>query len=123
MNRRPERKPIDHRYQDEIDQSWDSKLKEGDLCWVFHSVRGKIYGPYNFSYYTPLGAVAWGQSSGRNFGVKIRYSRGEVVCGSESLATQRLFVHKLIQASRLKVELGSVEKEVAELIEKLKGCQ
>lgn len=123
MSRRPEYKPSDHRYQYEIDQSWDPKLKQGDLCWVFNAARGKIYGPYNFSYYTPLGAVAWGQSSGRTFGVKIRYSRGEVVCGSESLATQRLFVHKLTQSSRLKVELEAVEKELAELMEKLKGCQ
>lgn len=118
MARRPENKPSDYRYQEEIDKSWDPKLKKGDLFWVFNKKTGKVWGPYNFSHYTYLGAVGWGKAN-TTFSVKVRYSRGEIVCGSEKVATERQILHKAFQYARLSVEAEELKKEIDQLVGKL----
>lgn len=60
MSRRPEYKPTDYRYQEEIDKSWNPQLKRGDDFWVFNQKTGKVWGRTNSA--TTL-------TSGRSVGV------------------------------------------------------
>lgn len=122
MSRRPEYKPSDYRYQEEIDKSWDPQLKRGDDFWVFNQKTAKIWGPYKFSHYTALGAVGWCDVPYHS-GVKVRYSKGEIVCATERIALTRQFIHKTSEYSRLHVQAEDMKKEVEELFAKLKGVE
>lgn len=119
MSRRPETRPSDHRYQSQIDKSWDPKLKRGDLFWVFNEKTGKIWGPYNFSHYTYLGAVGWVKTYCTQ-GIKVRYSKGEIVCGSELIALERQFIHKAVEYAKTQTLADTLRAEVEALNEKLK---
>lgn len=118
MSRRPEHKPSDYRYQEQIDKSWDPKLKRGDDFWVFNGKTAKIWGPYKFSHYTFLGAVGWCDAP--RGGIKVRYSKGEVVCATEEIALGRQLMHKALQYARLHIQAEDLKKEVEELSAKLK---
>lgn len=122
MSKRPDTKPHDYRFQSHIDKSWDPKLKRGDLFWVFNEKTGKIWGPYNFSHYTYLGAVGWCDVP-YNTGVKVRYSRGEVVCGSEEIALERQLLHKVFKYARLLSEAEDLKGEVEQLNNKLRDLR
>lgn len=119
MSKRPEYKPSDYRYQEEIDKSWDPKLKRGDLFWVFNKKTGKIWGPYNFSHYTHLGAVGWVKTYCTQ-GIKVRYSKGEIVCATEQIALERQLFHKALQYARTQTLVDQLRAEVVELNNKLK---
>ena len=119
MSKRPQVKPHDYRYQDEIDKSWDPELKRGDDFWVYNQKTMKIWGPYKFSHYTHLGAVGWYDVPYRS-GVKVRYSRGEVVCGSEAVALRRQAVAKAFLYAKMCRETEELKVEVEQLFEKLK---
>ncbi|QQG33396.1 hypothetical protein [Pectobacterium phage PcCB7V] len=81
MSRRPEYKPNDYRYQEEIDKSWDPKLSRGDDFWVFNQKTGRVWGPCKFSHYTYLGAVGWGnltpRSASRPATAKVKWFVGQ----------------------------------------------
>lgn len=119
MSRRPEYKPTDYRYQDEIDKSWNPQLKWGDDFWVFNQKTGKVWGPYKFSHYTNLGAVGW-CAVPYNRAVKVRYSKGEVVCATEELAIGRQLMEKAQEWSRTMLKAEDLKREVEALSLKLK---
>lgn len=119
MSKRPFKAPIDHRYQGQINKSWDPELKKGDKFWVFNEKTGKVWGPYNFSHYTYLGAVGWVKTY-CNQGIKVRYSKGEVVCATEQIALERQVFHKAMEYGRLLSEAEDLKKEVEALSVKLK---
>lgn len=119
MSRRPEYKPNDYRYQEEIDKSWDPKLERGDDFWVFNQKTGRVWGPCKFSHYTYLGAVGWGKSH-TTFSVKARYSKGEVVCGSEQIALERQIMHKALEYTRLTLQAEDLKAEAEAISQKLK---
>lgn len=119
MSRRPEYKPTDYRYQEEIDKSWDPKLKRGDDFWVFNQKTGKVWGPCKFSHYTFLGAVGWCDVPYRST-VKVRYSKGEVICATESLAIGRQIMEKALEWSRTTAKAEELKREVEMLSLKLK---
>lgn len=119
MSRRPEVAPRDHRYQDQINKSWDPKLQRGDLFWVFNEKTGKIWGPYNFSHYTHLGAVGWVKTYCTQ-SIKVRYSKGEIVCGTELIALERQFIHKAFEYAKTQGLADTLRAEVEALNEKLK---
>lgn len=119
MSKRPFRAPIDYRYQEQINKSWDPELKRGDLFWIFNEKTGKVWGPYKFSHYTYLGAVGWTEVP-RWYGVKVRYSKGEIVCASEQVALERQLFHKAIEFGRVNFRAEELKAEVGELSKKLK---
>ena len=119
MSKRPFRAPIDYRYQDQINKSWDPELKKGDKFWVFNEKTGKVWGPYNFSHYTFLGAVGWVKTHYCQ-SIKVRYSKGEVVCATEQIALERQLFHKAIEYGRTKALADQLMAEVEELSKKLK---
>lgn len=121
MTRRPEYKPTDHRYQEEIDKSWDPQLKRGDDFWVFNQKTGKVWGPYKFSHYTFLGAVGWCEAP--LGGIKVRYSKGEVVCATEALAIRRQLMEKAREWSRTTLKAEDLKREVEVLNLKLKEVE
>lgn len=118
MSKRPDSKPSDYRYQDSIDKSWDPKLKKGDDFWVFNEKTLKIFGPYKFSYYTPLGAVGW-CNIGYRTGIKVRYSKGEVVCATEKIAVIRQLVQKTRKYLDLCREADILKEDIEQLSSKL----
>lgn len=122
MSRRPEYRPTDYRYQEEINKSWDPQLQRGDDFWVFNSKTLKIWGPYKFNYYTPLGAVGWSDTPPRT-GVKVRYSKGEIVCATEQLATSRLLMAKVTEYSRVLMQEETLKSEIEALSRKLKEME
>lgn len=118
MSRRPEYRPTDYRYQEEINKSWDPQLKRGDDFWVFNQKTGNVWGPYKFSHYTFLGAVGWSESP--RGGIKVRYSKGEVVCATEALAIGRQVMEKAREWSRTMLLAEDLKREVEALNLKLK---
>lgn len=121
MTRRPEYKPTDHRYQEEIDKSWNPQLKRGDDFWVFNQKTGKVWGPYKFSHYTFLGAVGWCEYP--RGGIKVRYSKGEIVCATEALAVGRQLMEKAREWSRTMLLAEDLKREVEALNLKLKELE
>ncbi|AFH21257.1 hypothetical protein CR3_gp092 [Cronobacter phage CR3] len=122
MSRRPEYKPTDYRYQEEIDKSWNPQLKRGDDFWVFNQKTGKVWGPYKFSHYTNLGAVGWCDVP-YNSTVKVRYSKGEIVCATEALAIGRQLMEKAREWSRTTLLAEDLKREVEALSLKLKEIE
>ncbi|UTC25290.1 hypothetical protein P7_100 [Pectobacterium phage vB_PcaM_P7_Pc] len=122
MSRRPEYKPTDYRYQEEIDKSWNPQLKRGDDFWVFNQKTGKVWGPYKFSHYTNLGAVGW-RDVPYNSTVKVRYSKGEIVCATEALAIGRQLMEKAREWSRTTLLAEDLKREVEALSLKLKEIE
>lgn len=118
MSRRPEYKPSDYRYQDEIDKSWNPQMKRGDDFWVFNQKTGKVWGPYKFSHYTNLGAVGW-CAVPYNRDVKVRYSKGEIVCATEAIAIGRQIMDKAQEWSRTALKAEDLKREVEALSLKL----
>lgn len=62
MSRRPEYKPNDYRYQEEIDKSWDPKLEHGNDFWVFNQKTGRVWGGHA----NLVTTHTWVQSGGEN---------------------------------------------------------
>lgn len=122
MSRRPEYKPTDYRYQEEIDKSWNPQLKRGDDFWVFNQKTGKVWGPYKFSHYTNLGAVGWCDVP-YNSTVKVRYSKGEIVCATKALAIGRQLMEKAREWSRTMLLAEDLKREVEALSLKLKEIE
>ncbi|MGX4996046.1 hypothetical protein [Enterobacter hormaechei] len=122
MSRRPEYKPSDYRYQDEIDKSWNPQLKWGDDFWVFNQKTGKVWGPYKFSHYTNLGAVGW-CAVPYNRTVKVRYSKGEIVCATGAIAIGRQLMDKAQEWSRTVLKAEDLKREVEALSLRLKEIE
>lgn len=119
MSKRPFRAPIDYRYQEQINKSWDPELKRGDNFWVFNEKTGKVWGPYKFSHYTFLGAVGWCDVP-YNTGVKVRYSKGEIVCATEEMALGRQLMAKVTEYSLTLGKIEDLKKEMQDISRRMK---
>lgn len=119
MSKRPEYPPRHYRYQEEIDKSWDPRLQRGDNFWVFNQKTGKIWGPYKFSHYTFLGAVGWCDVP-YNTGVKVRYSKGEIVCATEEIALGRQLMAKVTEYSLTLGKIEDLKKEMQDISLRMK---
>lgn len=123
MSRRPEYRPTDYRYQEEINKSWDPQLKRGDDFWIFNQKTCKVWGPYKFRHYTRLGAVGWSEHLTLRGSIKVRYSKGEVVCATEALAIRRQLLAKAAEYSQVLMQEGTLKSEIEVLSRKLKEME